>query len=195
MTKPAFLQRLQGMGWGIAILAVTLTGCFGDRVEIPEPQPKTTNPVTLESSAFAPDAMIPAQYTCTGDNISPPLAWGEVPPETRSLALVMDDPDAPGGTFVHWVMYGLPPETRQLAPALPGEPTLPSGGSQGKSSFGKTGYGGPCPPSGTHRYSFRLYALDKPVDLPPGATKAELFEAINGSVLAIAQLIGRYSKP
>ncbi len=195
MTKLSLLQRLRGTGWGIALLALTLTSCLGDRAEIPEPQPKTTTPITLESSAFAPEAPIPAQYTCTGDNISPPLAWGVVPSETRSLALVMDDPDAPSGTFVHWVMYGLPPETRQLAPAVPSEPTLPSGGSQGNSSFGKTGYGGPCPPSGTHRYSFRLYALDQPVDLPPGATKAELFEAIDGSVLAIAQLIGHYSKP
>lgn len=183
------------MTWGMVILTITLTGCLGNRAEIPEPQVKTTTPLTLESSAFAPNGSIPAQYTCTGENTSPPLRWGNLPPETSSLALVMDDPDAPGGTFVHWVVYDLPPETRELPPGLPTGPTLPNGGRQGKSSFGKIGYGGPCPPSGTHRYSFRLYALDKPVDFPPGATKAELFAAINPSVLAIAQLTGRYSKP
>ncbi len=195
MAKNSFLPRLQTAASGIIILGMTLTGCLGNRAEIPEPRPKTTIPITLESTAFAPDTAIPAQYTCTGENTSPPLAWGEVPAETRSLAVVMDDPDAPGGTFVHWVMYDLPPETRQLPPALPPDASLPGGGTQGKSSFGKTGYGGPCPPSGTHRYSFRLYALDKPLELPPGATKAELFEAMGDSVLAIAQLTGRYSKP
>ncbi len=194
MAKNSFLPRLHA-ALGIVILRITLTSCIGNRAEIPEPQPKTTTPITLESTAFASDAAIPAQYTCTGENTSPPLAWGEVPAKTRSLAIVMDDPDAPGGTFVHWVMYDLPPETRQLAPALPSEASLPIGGTQGKSSFGKTGYGGPCPPSGTHRYNFRLYALDKSLELPPGATKAELFEAMGDSVLAIAQLTGRYSKP
>lgn len=195
MFEHSHRQQLQAMTWRMVVLAITLTGCLGNRAEIPEPQAKTTTPITLESSAFAPNGSIPAQYTCTGENASPPLSWSELPPETSSLALVMDDPDAPGGTFVHWVVYNLPPETRELPSALPTESTLPNGGSQGKSSFGKTGYGGPCPPSGTHRYSFRLYALDKAVDLPPGATKAELFEALNNSVLAIAQLTGRYSKP
>jgi hypothetical protein len=106
----------------------------------------------------------------------------------------VDDPDAPGRTFVHWVLYDLPPTTRQLPEGVPQEVTLTNGGVQGKSDFGRYGYGGPCPPSGTHRYFFKLYALDKLLKLPPGAKKADVVKAMEGHVLASPELMGRYSR-
>ena len=148
----------------------------------------------LESSAFSPNGMIPRKYTCDNQDISPPLNWNTPPVETQSLALICDDPDAPMGIFVHWVLYDLPPEIQQLPEAIPTEANLENGAVQGKNDFGKLGYGGPCPPSGTHRYFFKLYALDKKLDLPPGATKDQLISAMNGHILAAAELIGQYAR-
>jgi Raf kinase inhibitor-like YbhB/YbcL family protein len=148
----------------------------------------------LESPAFAADGFIPAQYTCDGNNISPPLSWSEPPADTQSLALICDDPDAPAKTWVHWVLYNLPPQTRSLPEKLPaGHPVL-SGGLQGINDFGNVAYGGPCPPSGIHRYFFKLYALDRVIALNAGATKAQLEAAMKGRILAQAQLIGRYRR-
>lgn len=148
----------------------------------------------LESSAFEVDSFIPSKYTCDGANLSPPLSWDAPPAETESLALIVDDPDAPVGIFVHWVAYDLPPETHQLPEGIAPQATLIKGGTQGKNDFGNLGYGGPCPPRGTHRYFFRLYALDRTLSLPPGATKAQLEAALNGHVLAAAELMGRYAR-
>lgn len=148
----------------------------------------------LESNAFIADGTIPSLYTCDGKDTSPPLSWDEPPQGTQSLALIVDDPDAPTGVFVHWVLYDLPAEVRQLPEGVPSQPTLPSGGVQGKNDFPKLGYGGPCPPSGTHRYFFKLYALDRKTGLASGATKKQLEAAIEGRILGTAELIGRYSR-
>lgn len=152
------------------------------------------NAMNLKSTAFTADGMIPSLYTCDGQDISPALSWDAPPTGTQSLALIVDDPDAPGQIFVHWVLYDLPPEIHQLPQAVPGEPTLPNGGVQGKNDFGNLGYGGPCPPSGIHHYFFKLYALDRELELQSGATKAQLEAAMNGHIIATAELVGRYSR-
>ena len=143
----------------------------------------------LTSPAFADGADIPVRYTCDGTNVSPRLTWTEVPSGTRSLALIMDDPDAPRGTFTHWVLYDLPPELREL-----GEGAAP--GTSGRNSFGRTGYGGPCPPAGDkpHRYRFTLYALDVPSIALENGTREELDPKMDTHVLGSAQLVGRYQR-
>ncbi|MBE9225374.1 YbhB/YbcL family Raf kinase inhibitor-like protein [Phormidium sp. LEGE 05292] len=156
--------------------------------------PPKVKTMKLESDAFSANSMIPSKYTCDGRDFSPPLKWDAPPTGTQSLALIVDDPDAPMKTFVHWVLYDLPPEITSLPEAIPGDATLADGGTQGKSDFGKLGYGGPCPPSGTHRYFFKLYALDRTLELASGATKEQLEAAMNGHILAAAELIGFYSR-
>ena len=149
-------------------------------------------PFRLSSSSFREGEHIPPQYTCEGVDLSPPLAWSNPPSGAKSFALIMDDPDAPRGTWVHWVLYNLPPTSRDLPEGLPRNPTLDPGGLQGVNDFGRIGYGGPCPPPGpSHRYLFKLYALDVTVPLPPRATKAQLERAMDGHLLAQTQLIGR----
>lgn len=146
--------------------------------------------LTLESDAFVEGGAIPSRYTCDGDDLSPPLRWGEPPAPTGSLALIVDDPDAPGGTWVHWVLYDIPPEVRALEEGAP----PPAGSTEGHSSWGRAGYGGPCPPSGTHRYVFALYALDGALGLEPGATRDDVLRAAEGRILAVGQLVGTYSR-
>src|SRR5579885_1072038 len=143
----------------------------------------------ITSTAFDEGGMIPAKYTCDGENVSPPLAWSGVPEAAKSLALVADDPDAPGGTWTHWVIYQIPATEKGLAEHVPARDTLDGGARQGKNDFKKTGYGGPCPPSGAHRYFFKLYALDTDVNLAPGATKDQLLKATEGHVVAQGQLM------
>ena len=150
--------------------------------------------IKITSSAFEDGGLIPAKYTCDGADISPPLRWDVVPEGTKSIALICDDPDAPMGTFVHWVIFGLPAETRELAENIPSDETLPNGAKQGKSDFGRIGYGGPCPPSGTHRYFFKIYALDTEIALAAGASKRELVKAMEGHILGQGQLIGKYKR-
>lgn len=158
------------------------------------PSKQDAKTMKLASSAFEANSLIPGKYTCDGADISPPLIWDEVPTETQSLALIVDDPDAPGKTFVHWVVYDIPPTVRQLPEQIPTAKTPTNVGVQGKNDFGKFGYGGPCPPSGTHRYFFQLYALDKKLNLAAGASKSQVLSAIEGHVLAKAELIGRYKR-
>ena len=146
------------------------------------------------SPAFADGHPIPAVYTCEGRDVSPPLRWSDPPAGTMSVALISDDPDAPGKTWVHWVLYNLPDDVRTLPEAMAPDAQLPDGARQGRTDFGRTGYGGPCPPSGTHRYVFKLYALDRMLELSPSATKAQLEAAMHGHVLAQAQLIGTYRR-
>jgi len=150
--------------------------------------------IQVTSSAFEEGGLIPPEYTCDGTDISPPLQWDAVPEGTKSIALISDDPDAPMGTWVHWVIFGLPADTRELAENIPPDETLPNGAKQGTSDFGKIGYGGPCPPSGTHRYFFKIYALDTEVDLSAGAKKRELLKAMEGHILGQGQLIGKYKR-
>mgnify|MGYP006303857519 FL=1 len=148
----------------------------------------------LTSSAFEQNQPIPQKFSCDGQNISPALSWEGVPEETESFVLICDDPDAPGGTFVHWVYYNIPAAVKSLPEAVANDPQPGPGGLQGKNSFEKTGYGGPCPPGGTHRYFFKLYALDFQVDSPAGLDKQKLLKAIDGHVIAEAQLMGTYSR-
>jgi len=150
--------------------------------------------INITSSAFEADGMIPAKYTCDGADISPPLQWEAVPEGTKTIALICDDPDAPMGTWVHWVLFNLPAETKELAQNIPPEETLPNGTRQGVSDFGRVGYGGPCPPSGTHRYFFKIYALDTEIDLQADANKGRLLKAMEGHILAQGELIGKYKR-
>jgi Raf kinase inhibitor-like YbhB/YbcL family protein len=151
--------------------------------------------MNLKSSAFFSNQSIPRKYTCDGPDLSPPLEWSGVPDGTHTFALIVDDPDAPAGTWVHWVVYDLPGESRTLPEGVSTTETLPRGGAQGRNNFGRIGYGGPCPPPGRpHRYVFKLYALDARVNLPPGATKAVLLKAIEGHIKTEAQLVGAYGR-
>jgi Raf kinase inhibitor-like YbhB/YbcL family protein len=142
----------------------------------------------VTSAAFEAGGEIPQKYTCDGDNVSPPLSWSGVPEGSESLALIADDPDAPGRTFAHWVLYSLPPDQTSLDEGA-------DAGVPGVNGAGRQGYTGPCPPSGSpHRYFFKIYALDTSLDLNPGANKAELEDAMNGHVLAQGELVGTYER-
>ncbi len=158
-------------------------------------QKGATMPFSLHSSAFKEGADIPRQYTCEGADISPALSWNDGPQKTQSFALIADDPDAPMGTWVHWVAWNIAAATRQLPEDVSKTADLQGGGRQGANDFRKTGYGGPCPPPGKpHRYFFKLYALDTTLDLKPGATKKDLEQAMKGHILAEAQLMGKYQR-
>jgi Raf kinase inhibitor-like YbhB/YbcL family protein len=154
------------------------------------PHPTRTT-LALSSSAFLDGSRIPARYTCDGEDVSPPLTWTRVPASARSLALLVVDTDAPGGAFVHWSVYDLPPGSSGLATGR-----VPSGSAEGENSFGRPGYGGPCPPKGNpeHHYVFSLYALDGEPGLPRGATPATVREALTGRAVATATLTGLYSR-
>ncbi len=148
----------------------------------------------IKSSAFGSGEIIPVKYTCDGADFSPPLEWTAGPAGTKSFALICDDPDAPMGTWVHWVIYDLPPTATMLAEGITRDRELPGGGTQGINDFRRLGYGGPCPPGGTHRYFFKLYALDAALGLKPGITKDQLLTAMKGHILAEAQLMGTYRR-
>lgn len=151
--------------------------------------------MTLKSAAFTDGAVIPTIFTCAGEDKSPPLAWTNVPANAKSLAIVVKDPDAPGMTFVHWVLYNVAAEASGLGENVPKRTTVSDGAEQGINGFGKIGYGGPCPPPGTpHHYHFLLYALDRRLDLQPGAGDEELERAAEGHVLATAELTGVYQR-
>lgn len=143
----------------------------------------------LSSPAFQNNAVIPARYTCDGENVNPPLTISEVPAGTLSLALVVDDPDAPRGDWVHWLVWDIDPATAQIA-----ENSIPIPGTQGTNDFGKPAWGGPCPPSGTHRYFFKLYALDSKLELSSTAKKADLLGAMQGHILGEVELVGNYQR-
>jgi Raf kinase inhibitor-like YbhB/YbcL family protein len=151
--------------------------------------------IQLTSAAFGHGSRIPGVNTCEGEDTSPPLKWTAPPGGTQSLALVCDDPDAPRGTWVHWVLYNLPKETVELNPGVPAVPELPSGARQGRNDSGGVGYMGPCPPPGKpHRYFFRLYALDISLSLPAGASKADLERAMDQHILGQGTLMGTYER-
>lgn len=149
----------------------------------------------LTSVAFTEGQPIPAKYSCDGKNVSPPLQWTGAPPGTKSFALIADDPDAPVGTWVHWVLFDLSPATKELTEDLPKGQYLPGGAKQGLNDFKHLGYGGPCPPAGKpHRYFFKLYALDSMLGLKPGANKRDVEQAMANHVLAEGQLLGTYKR-
>ncbi len=145
--------------------------------------------LTLSSPAFEHNRLIPQKHTCDGEDVSPALRIGNAPPGTKSFALIVDDPDAPAGTWVHWILWNIDPKTTEI-----GEGTVPPGAVQGMNDFRKSGYGGPCPPSGTHRYFFKLYALDTVPGRSRGAVKADLERAMKGHIIAQAELIGLYTR-
>ena len=147
----------------------------------------------ITTTAFRDGSFIPKKFTCDGPDVSPALSWGDPPAGTKSLAIIADDPDAPAGTWVHWVLYDLPADTRKLPEGVAKDRELPNGALQGRNDFGKIGYDGPCPPRGSeHRYFFKLYALDSRTGLKAGATKSELERAMKGHVLSQAQFIGKF---
>ena len=171
-----------GMRLAIAVgFAALLIGAGGAKME-------------LKSQAFQAGEMIPATYTCDGQDISPPLSWSDPPAGTIGFALISDDPDAPVGTWVHWVIWNIPASARTLEENLLKAASLPNGAKQGTTDFRRIGYGGPCPPSGTHRYFFKLYALDTTLNLPSSTTKKDLEKAMHGHILAQAELMGKYRR-
>jgi hypothetical protein len=152
-------------------------------------------PFTLHTQAFVSGSEIPTRYTCSGPDLSPPLSWTEVPAGTQSLVLIVDDPDAPGGTFTHWLLYNLSPAGQELREGLPKTERLADGALQGRNDFGRAGYGGPCPPPGKpHRYMFRLVALDTRVALKPGAGRQQLETAMKDHILGEAKLLGTFHR-
>lgn len=147
------------------------------------------NGLTLSSPVFQDNGYIPSKYTCDGENSNPPLVIENVPPEAKSMVLIVDDPDAPAGTWVHWVMWNIDPHTREIR-----ENSVPKGAGQGVNDFKQHGYGGPCPPSGAHRYFFKLYALDTPLQANPNATKSDIEKMMQGHIIARTQIIGLYRR-
>lgn len=175
--------------WRVAagiLVVVALPGCRASNVK--------GGTMNLTSTSFQGN-QIPAKFTCNGAGISPQLSWSEPPAGTASFALIVTDPDAPGRTFVHWVIYDLPAETRELLEGMPGLGQLTNGSRQGHNDFGEIGYGGPCPPGNSaHHYHFTLYALDAKLNLPVGATRAQVEAALQSHILARGKLIGLYQR-
>ncbi len=145
--------------------------------------------LTITSPAFNNNEQIPKKYTCDGKDVSPPLSLGNIPPEAKSIALVVDDPDAPAGVWVHWVVWNIGTATREIV-----EGTVPTGAMQGRNDFGKSSYGGPCPPSGTHRYFFKVYALNTTLNLPANSSKSDVEKAMKGHVVSEGHLVGLYKR-
>ena len=150
--------------------------------------------LTVESTVFSQNGMVPSMYTCDGQNVSPPLTWSNGPSGTKSYALICDDPDAPAGTWVHWVVYNIPANVTAFLENLPKTETLKNRTLQGRNDFRKNYYGGPCPPGGTHRYYFKVYALDTMINAGPGLTKKQLLKSMDGHILAQGELMGKYSR-
>lgn len=182
----------------VSLATATITSMCsskGNSDEVKKKKEGVKMSLKLISPAFKDGERIPQKYTCEGKDVSPPLEWSGVPEGTKSFALICDDPDAPMGTWVHWVVYNIPDTTNSLPEGVPKGNVVLGGISQGVTSFGWAGYGGPCPPRGpAHRYFFKLYALDTPLNLEPGATKEKLLKAMEGHILATAQLMGLYSR-
>jgi Raf kinase inhibitor-like YbhB/YbcL family protein len=177
----------------LALVTLVLLGC----ARAPQPaaiQKENQMAFKLTSTAFKEGQPIPRQHTCDGVNVSPPLEWSGAPPNAKTFAIICDDPDAPSGTWVHWVLYNLPADRIGLVENVPTTEKVPGDGLQGTNDFQKIGYGGPCPPSGTHHYFFKLYALDGELSLKAGATKAEVLKAMEGHIIGQTQLMGTYSR-
>ena len=184
----------------VVAMLQALSGCRGTAPQSqansvsPKPPSAAEPQLTVNSVAFKAGTAIPRQYTCDGINISPPIEWSGTPGTARTIALIADDPDAPAGTWIHWVLYNLPAENIGLVENLPASENLKAAGLQGRNDFKQIGYGGPCPPSGTHRYFFKIYALDAELPLKAGATRGELEKAMAGHIVAQGQLMGTYRR-
>jgi Raf kinase inhibitor-like YbhB/YbcL family protein len=184
------------MGMLVLVLAMGMQVATGESTKVAKETEMSE--FTISSAAFRHNEPIPAKFTCKGADVSPTLSWSGAPPGTKSFALICDDPDAPNGTWVHWVIYNLPPDTKQLPEGVSKSDIVSSlgGAKQGVNDFRKVGYGGPCPPPGhgVHHYHFKLYALDQDLNLKPGATKRQLEEAMRDHVLGQAALIGTFER-
>ena len=196
MHNPACLPWIT-MSWSktppvlVAVLWLAFPAVSGCRAA---PPGERSSSMQISASSFQ-NGHIPASFTCDGQGTSPDLSWSAPPQSARSLALLVTDPDAPSGTFTHWVLYNLPASAHSLNPGLPAQGQLPDGSRQGRNDFGRTGYGGPCPPGHSeHRYFFTLYALDAALDLPPGATRGQVEEAMKGHVIDRGELVARYGR-
>ncbi len=174
--------------FAVIILLITQTYCAEEKIK----EQKMKFQIT--SSVFKQGEFIPSKHTCDGINVSPPLKWEGIPEGTRSLALICDDPDAPIGDWVHWIIYYIPNNINELKEGLPKNKELENGIKQGTTSFRNVGYGGPCPPSGTHRYFFKLYALDTVLDLDSSATKNILLDAMKNHIIESTELMGTYKR-
>jgi Raf kinase inhibitor-like YbhB/YbcL family protein len=175
-----------------ALFGCWITASCADNSKTPK---EPTMSIQITSAAFVDGQPIPVKYTCEGQDMSPPLKWSNAPANTKSFALIADDPDAPAGTWVHWVLYDLPATATELAENTPKSQQLPNGAKQGLNSWPHLGYGGPCPPPGRpHHYFFKIYALDQMLGLKSVATKKDLLKAMEGRVLAEGQLIGTYQR-
>ena len=179
----------------VTLLALVMGGCGPSPTPTALPE-KGSQAMAFEvtSSAFGQGEPIPTQYTCDGDDISPPLAWENPPEGTKGFTLINDDPDAPVGTWDHWILFNLPADARSLPEAVPPDAELAGGGQHGQNSWRRLGYGGPCPPSGTHRYFFKLYALDTTLNLDSGTNKKQVLQAMEGHILGQAELMGVFSR-
>lgn len=201
------VNRLVLLSWfyviGLLLIVFLLVGCGSASTPL-TPTPVQANDsaqkggqnmtLKLTSPAFAQEQPIPQKFSCDGEDVSPALQWSGPPPNTQSLALIMDDPDAPVGTWVHWVLFNLPADSHTLPEAVAPEAELADGSRHGQNSWKRLGYGGPCPPHGTHRYFFKLYALDVPLNLSSGADKGQLLQAMEGHILVQTELMGTYSR-
>ena len=175
----------------VCLVPLLVSGCGPKEAK---PEEKATG-LALSSSVFKEGGTIPAKYTCDGEGVSPPLTWGEPPVGTQSFALIMEDLDAPAGVFTHWVLFNVPQDSRGLPEGVPTQAQLSSGALQGRNDFQGIGYGSPCPPVGSpHRYRFTLYALDRQLELEAEASKRQVLDAMQGHILAQAQLVGTYQR-
>lgn len=185
------IWRMLAVLMALNLPAMAFAGC--ESKQPPEEEVKMA--LNVSSPAFEEGSRIPIKYSCQGEDVSPALQWGEPPEATQSFALIMDDPDAPGGVFTHWVLFNIPSATRELPEAVPTTTQLSDGSLQGNNDFGKIGYRGPCPPPGRpHRYQFTVYGLDRMLDLKAGASKKQVLEAMKGYILAQGRLTGLYQR-
>jgi Raf kinase inhibitor-like YbhB/YbcL family protein len=178
----------------IPVFLIILTFLFFPLYSKDKEREAKTMELKVTSTAFTQGGMIPSKYTCDGADVSPPLTWTKGPEGTKSYALISDDPDAPIGTWVHWVLYNIPSKVISLPENVQKSKRLDIGALHGKNDFRNFGYGGPCPPGGTHRYYFKVYALDSMIDAGPGLTKKELIKEMEKHILAQGELIGKYSR-
>lgn len=187
---------LSNQALGLLIAAVFAAAVLGGRLEMPQKQTVMETQMKLISTAFKGGEMIPAEYSCDHDNVSPELIWERVPENTKSFVLIADDPDAPAQIWTHWMVYNIPPQARSLPKHVPANKELEGGALQGRNDFRNIGYGGLCPPvaHGTHHYHFKLYALDTMLDLKPGVAREELDAAMKGHILDWAQIVGIFER-
>ncbi len=183
----------------LLLSAVIILSCTKKNTEVTTEkqnlnEERSKTEMIITSSAFKEGEMIPSEYSCDGKNVSPQFSWSGAPENTKSFALISDDPDAPSGDWVHWVIFNIPGSVTELSENIPHDKILDNGTKQGSNDFGKIGYGGPCPPGGTHRYYFKLYALDVYLDKDAGITKKGLLDAMEGHILKESKLTGKYKR-